>query len=376
MSHRTFEKFQLGHLNLPNHLLMAPMTRSRAPGAIPNAMMADYYRQRATAGLIVTEGTSPSANGMGYARIPGIYNQAQVAGWKLTTDAVHQAGGRIFLQFMHTGRIFHPLNLPAGAEGVAPSAIAAKGQMWTDQQQMQDQPVPRALRHEELAQVRDEFVRAARLAIEAGFDGVELHGANGYLMEQFLNPASNQRTDEYGGSVANRTRFVLEVTRAVAEAIGPERTGIRLSPWNPFGDQPAYPEIEETYALLAEEFQQLNLAYLHLVDPTRPDGPPEPAQTVRTIRAKFTNPLILNGGYSTVARIEEALTSGRADLVSIGRPFLANPDLVRRLRDGLPLTPPNPATFYAPGPGGLADGYLDYPTVEQEKAHAAEVAHA
>ena len=376
MSNQAFDTFQLGHLTLPNHLVMAPMTRSRTPGTIPNALMAEYYAQRATAGLIITEGTSPAANGMGYARIPGLYNQAQVAGWKLTTDAVHAAGGRIFLQFMHTGRIFHPLNLPAGAEGVAPSAIAAKGQMWTDQQQMQDQPVPRALRHEELAQVRDEFVQAAKLAIEAGFDGVELHGANGYLLEQFLNPASNQRTDEYGGSVAKRTRFVLEVTRAVAEAIGPERTAIRLSPWNPFGDQPNYPEIEETYALLAEEFQKLNLVYLHLIDPTRPDGPPEPAQTVRTIRAKFTNPLILNGGYSTMARINETLASGRADLVSIGKPFVSNPDLVHRLQENLPLAPPNPATFYAPGPGGLADGYTDYPTAAQEKAKTAEAAPA
>ena len=375
MSHQAFAPFQLGPLTLPNHLMMAAMTRSRAPGTVPNAMMATYYSQRATAGLIVTEGTSPSLNGMGYARIPGLYNQAQVDGWKLTTDAVHQAGGKIFVQFMHTGRIFHPLNLPAGAEGVAPSAIAAKGQMWTDQQQLQDQPVPRALTTAEVKAAVQEHVHAARLALEAGFDGVELHGANGYLLEQFLNPASNQRTDEYGGSVAKRSRFVLEVAQAVAEAIGAERTGIRLSPWSTFGDQPNYPEIEETYAYLAEELQKLNLVYLHLVDPTRPDGPPEPAQTVRTIRAKFTGPLILNGGYNTVARIDETLASGRAELISIGRPFVSNPDLVHRLQDSLPLAPSNPATYYAPGPTGLAEGYTDYPTVEQEKAQPVEAAH-
>ena len=364
MSTIAFEPTKLGALSLANHLVMAPMTRSRAPGTIPNALMAEYYGQRATAGLIVTEGTSPAPNGIGYARIPGLYNQAQVAGWRLTTDAVHERGGKIFVQFMHTGRIFHPLNLPAGAEGVAPSAVAAKGQMWTDQQQMQDQPVPRALTTAEVQAAVQQHVHAARLALEAGFDGVELHGANGYLLEQFLNPNSNQRTDEYGGSVENRARFVLEVARAVAGAIGAGRTGIRLSPWSTFNDQPHYPEIEETYAYLAAELQKMGLAYLHLVDPTRPDSKPEIGRTVQAIRAAFTNSLILNGGYDTVARIDEALTSGRADLISIGRPYVSNPDLVARLKDGLPLAPSNPATYYAPGPGGLADGYTDYPTAQ------------
>ncbi len=366
MSNTAFEPAKLGALALSNHLVMAPMTRSRALGSIPNAMMAEYYRQRASAGLIITEGTSPSAAGMGYARIPGLYNPEQVAGWKLTTEAVHAAGGKIFVQFMHCGRIFHPLNLPAGAEAVAPSAVAAQGQMWTDQQQMQAMPTPRALTTAEVRSVVQEHVQAARLALEAGFDGVELHGANGYLLEQFLNPASNQRTDEYGGSVENRVRFVLEVAKAVAEAIGPERTGIRLSPWSTFNDQPTYPEIEATYALLAGELQQLNLAYLHLVDPARPGGPAEVAQTVATIRQQFTNPMILNGGYDALPRIEESLSSGRAQLISIGRPYVSNPDLVARLQQHIPLTPGNPATYYAPGPTGFAEGYTDYPTAKAE----------
>ena len=368
MSNKLFAPAQLGPLTLANHVVMAPMTRNRAPGNVPNELMAEYYRQRATAGLIITEGTSPAANGLGYARIPGLFNAEQATNWQRVTETVHHRGGHIFVQLMHTGRVFHPLNLPAGAEGVAPSAVAAVGEMWTDQQQMQPQPAPRALRPEELAQVRDEYVHSAKLAIEAGFDGVELHGANGYLLEQFLNPNANQRTDSYGGSVQNRARFVLEVTRAVAEAIGAERTGIRLSPWGPFNDMAHYPEIDETYAYLAEELQKIGVVYVHLVDHQSMGAPSVPAETVATIRQRFTNTLILSGGYDTVARAEEALESGRADLVAFGRPFIANPDLVERLKAGLPLAQPDLATFYAPGPNGFADGYTDYPTADGQPA--------
>ena len=369
MSNKAFEPAHLGPLTLANHLVMAPMTRNRALGNVPNELMAEYYRQRATAGLIITEGTSPAANGLGYARIPGLFNQDQATNWQRVTETVHHHGGHIFIQLMHTGRVFHPLNLPAGAEGVGPSAIAAAGgQMWTDQAQMQAQPAPRAIRSEELAQVRDEYVHSAKLAMEAGFDGVELHGANGYLLEQFLNPASNQRTDEYGGSVQNRARFVLEVTRAVVEAIGAERTGIRLSPWGQFNDTPNYPEIDETYAYLAEELQKIGVVYLHLVDHQSMGAPAVPAATVATIREKFTNTLILSGGYTTLAQIDEALDSGRADLVAIGRPYISNPDLVERLKAGQPLAEADQATFYAPGPGGFADGYTDYPTADGQPA--------
>jgi N-ethylmaleimide reductase len=368
MTHKAFEPAQLGPLTLTNHIVMAPMTRSRALGNVPNELMAEYYRQRATAGLIITEGTSPSADGLGYARIPGLFNQEHVVNWRRITQTVHHHGGHIFVQLMHTGRIYHELNLPAGAEGVAPSAVAAAGEMWTDQEQMKSHPTPRALATEELGRVRDEFVQSAKLALEAGFDGVELHGANGYLLEQFLNPVSNQRTDKYGGSVQNRARFVLEVTRAVAEAIGAERTGIRLSPWGMASDMPHYPEIDETYAYLAEELQKIGIVYLHLVDHASMGAPAVPAATVDTVRAKFTNTLILSGGYNTVAAIDEALASGRADLVAIGRPFLGNPDLVERLENNQPLADFDPATLYAPGPNGFQDGYTTYPTADGQPA--------
>ena len=367
MSKTAFSPAKLGPLTLTNHLVMAPMTRSRALGNVPNELMAEYYRQRATAGLIITEGTSPSADGLGYARIPGLFNQEQVTNWQRITETVHHHGGHIFVQLMHTGRVFHGLNLPEGAEGIAPSAVAATGQMWTDQQQMQDHPAPRELRTDELARVRDEFVHSAKLAIEAGFDGVELHGANGYFLEQFLNPASNQRTDAYGGSVQNRARFVLEVTRAVAEAIGTERTGIRLSPWGVFNDMPTYAEIDETYNYLAEELQKIGIVYLHLVDHAGMGAPAVPAGTVPALRERFTNTLILSGNYHTVERIEEAL-AGPADLIAIGRPFISNPDLVARLQNGQPLAEADQATFYAPGPGGFADGYTDYPLANGEPA--------
>lgn len=355
------EPTHLGPLALANHIVMAPMTRSRAPGAVPNALMAEYYRQRAGAGLIITEGTAPAADGVGYARIPGLYDAAQVAGWRCVTDAVHDAGGRIFVQLMHCGRVAHPLNLPNGAEIVAPSAVAARAKMWTDQAQLQDMPVPRALGTDEVRAVVRQHVRSAELALDAGFDGVELHGANGYLLEQFLNPAANRRTDRYGGSVEHRARFVVEAAGAVAEAIGAERTGVRLSPFSTFNDQPRYPETFETYAHLAAALQRLDLAYLHLVDPTRPDSKPEVAETVAAMRRLFTNPVILNGGYDALPRIEDALGSGRAQLIAVGRPYVANPDFVERLRDGLPLTAGDPATYYAPGPNGLADGYTTYP---------------
>ena len=368
MTQQLFSPARLGSLTLRNRLAMAPMTRCRALGNVPNAMMAEYYQQRATAGLIITEGTSPSPHGLGYARMPGLFNPQHVAGWRLSTDAVHQLGGRIFVQLMHAGRIHHPLNLPEGATAVGPSAVAAAGEMWTDQEQMQPHPAPRALETAEIGAVVDEFVQSAKLAIEAGFDGVELHGANGYLLEQFLHPVANQRTDAYGGSVENRARFVLEVAAAVAAAIGAERTGIRLSPWGVFSDMPHYPEIDQTYAYLAQELQKLNLVYLHLVDHASMGAPAVPAATVQAIRGTFTNALILSGGYNTAAEAEEALTQRGADLVAIGRPFISNPDLVERLRQGAELAPYDPNTFYAPGPNGFAEGYTDYPALAETAA--------
>ncbi|WP_375417914.1 alkene reductase [uncultured Hymenobacter sp.] len=370
MSQKLFSPARLGSLTLRNHLVMAPMTRARALGNVPNEMVAEYYAQRATAGLIISEGTSPSPHGLGYARMPGLFNQQQVAGWQLTTTAVHAQGGHIFVQLMHAGRVHHPLNLPEGAAAVGPSAVAAAGEMWTDQQQMQPHPAPRALAAEEVGDVVQEFVKSAQLAIEAGFDGVELHGANGYLLEQFLHPVANQRTDQYGGSVENRARFVLEVAAAVVAAIGAERTGIRLSPWGVASDMPHYPEIHETYLYLAQELQKLNLVYLHLVDHESMGAPTVPAETVAAMRQAFTNTLILSGGYNTAAEAEEALSSRGADLVAIGRPFISNPDLVERLRQGAELAPYDPNTFYAPGPEGFQQGYTDYPALSGQPALA------
>lgn len=249
-NYKLFSPAKIGAIELRNHIVMSPMTRSRAIGNVPNDLMVKYYTQRADAGLIITEGTSPSPNGLGYARIPGIFNQRQIDGWKKITDAVHQKGGKIFIQLMHTGRVSHPLNLPEGAHILAPSAIKAEGQMWTDTQQMQPQPVPIAMTAEELAETKTEYVTAAKNAIAAGFDGVELHSANGYLLEQFISPFSNIRTDNYGGSIENRTRFVVEVGNEVASAIGKEKTGIRVSPYGVFNDMPHYPEIDATYNYL------------------------------------------------------------------------------------------------------------------------------
>jgi N-ethylmaleimide reductase len=370
MASKLFSPAQLGSISLQNHIVMAPMTRSRALGNVPGPLEAEYYAQRASAGLIITEGTSPSANGLGYARIPGLFTPEHVAGWKLVTSAVHAKGGRIFVQLMHTGRVSHPLNMAADAEIVAPSAIAAAGAMWTDQQQMQPQPAPRELTTAEVKAVVQEYINSAKLAIEAGFDGVEIHAANGYLVDQFLNPKSNQRTDEYGGSFENRARFALEIARGMVAAIGAERTGIRVSPYGAFNDvAPTFDDINDLYRHLATELQQLNLGYLHIVDHESMGAPAVPAEVVTDIRQRFTNTLILSGGYDA-ERAEADLQSGRADLVAFGRPFISNPDLVARLEQGAELADADQATFYAPGPEGFHQGYTDYPALVETEAAA------
>ncbi len=339
---------------------MAPMTRSRAIGNIPNDLIATYYEQRASAGLIITEGTSPSPNGLGYSRIPGIFSEAQIAGWKKTTEAVHQKGGKIFIQFMHTGRMGHPLNLPQGAEIIAPSAIAAPGQMFTDSQGMQDMPLPHAMTHEEILQTKKEFMKSAINAITAGFDGVELHGANGYLLEQFLSPHSNTRTDDYGGSIENRCRFVIEVAEAVGNAIGMDKTAIRLSPYGVNGGMFPYPEIEETYTYLASRLDALGILYIHLVDHSSMGAPEVPLAIKQTIRKKLRNTLILAGGYSKETA-ERDLQSGLADLIAFGRPFITNPDLIERMMNGWALnTDLDVNTLYSPG----AQGFTDYPAFQ------------
>ena len=353
-----FTPFALGDLTLNNRVVMAPMTRSRAIDNIPNALMAAYYAQRAEAGLLVTEGIAPSPNGLGYARIPGLFSAAQVEGWRSVTQAVHAAGGRIFAQLMHVGRVGHPHNMPGGAELVAPSAIAAAGQMYTDAAGPQDHPTPRAMDAADLDQARDEYVQAARNAVDAGFDGVELHAANGYLLDQFINPASNQRTDAYGGSVHNRSRFVVEVAKAAAAAIGAGRVGIRVSPYGAFNDVTPHDETHAQHTHLAQALAPIGLAYLHIVDHSSMGAPPVDPATKSAIRAAFGGTIILSGGYDR-ARAEADLVEGKGELVAFGRPFISNPDLVARLRADAALTAPDFSTFYTPG----AAGYTDYPTL-------------
>lgn len=350
-----FSSYQLGSLSLKNRVVMAPMTRSRSIGNVPGPIVAKYYAQRAEAGLIITEGTSPSANGLGYPRIPGLFNQDQVAGWKLTTDAVHKAGSRIFVQLMHTGRVSAQQNLPAGATIVAPSAIAAPGQMYTDSAGMQDHPVPHAMTAEQIETAINEYVHSAKLAIEAGFDGVELHGANGYLIEQFLNVASNQRTDEWGGSLTNRIRFAVEVARRTAAAIGGDKLGIRLSPYGVFNGSTLDAETDAVYLKLTEELSALKLVYVHVVDHSAMGAPKPSESLIRGMRAAFKGTFILSGGYDA-ARAEADLQEHHGDLVAFGSKFLSNPTLVTKLKTGAEMTPPDMATFYTPG----EKGYTDY----------------
>jgi len=355
-----FSKTVLGLQTLQNHLVMAPMTRSRATDNIPGALMVEYYAQRATAGLIITEGTSPSPNGLGYPRIPGIFSPAQVEGWKRITDAVHAKGAKMFVQIMHCGRIVHPLNLPAGARLLAPSAVAADGEMYTDAEGMKPHPVPQAMTEADIKATINEFVQAAKNAVAAGFDGIELHSANGYLLEQFIRPNTNQRTDGYSGTIENRARFLLEVAEAVMGAIGKDKVGIRLSPFGVFNDMPLYDTMEADYTYLAQQLNARGLVYIHLVDHSPMGAPPVPDAMKTTFRKLFKRTLILSGGYDA-ERAESDLAAGKCDLIAVGRPFLANPDLVARWRTGAAVNAPDMATFYTPGP----KGYTDYPVLKK-----------
>ena len=353
-----YSKTNLGPLTLQNHLVMSPLTRSRATGNVPNDLMKQYYEQRASAGLIITEGTSPSPNGLGYARIPGIFSDAQVAGWKKITSAVHARGAKIFVQLMHTGRVSHPLNLPAGAKVLAPSAIPAAGQMFTDAEGLKPHPTPVAMTEADIKTTIGEYAQAAKNAVAAGFDGIELHGANGYLLEQFIRPNSNQRTDAYGGSIENRARFVLEVAASAIAAIGKDKVGIRLSPYGVFNDMPLYPEMEADYTYLAGKLNALGLVYVHLVDHSSMGAPAVPDSIKTVFHTAFKGSLILSGGYDA-KRAEADLAAGKADLIAVGKPFLANPDLVERWKANAAVNAPDMATFYTPGP----KGYIDYPAL-------------
>ncbi|MEG0184028.1 MAG: alkene reductase [Stenotrophomonas sp.] len=368
-----FTPYRLGALTLPNRIVMPPMTRSRAAdGNVATALMAAYYAQRASAGLIVSEGTQISQQGQGYAWTPGIHEDAQIAGWRDVTDAVHAAGGRIVAQLWHVGRVSHTALQPDGGAPVSSSALQAEGvKVFVDPQgrgpqggvgEMVQHAMPRALTIEEIPGIVRDYAQAARNAIAAGFDGIELHGANGYLINQFIDSQANQRTDAYGGPLQNRLRFLREVVEAVAEAIGAERVGVRLAPLTTL--QGAVDDTPQaTYLAAAHLLDSIGVGYLHIAEADWDDAPVMPVAFKEALRMLYRGTLIYAGKY-TVERAEEALTKGWTDLIAFGRPFIANPDLPERLRQGLPLNAPDKATFF----GGGAEGFTDYPVAETAEA--------
>ena len=358
---RAFDAVKIGSWELPQSFVMAPLTRNRAgAGNAPTELNATYYGQRAGAGLIITEGIAPSAVGQGYLNVPGLYTAEQVAGWRLVADAVHAEGGHVVAQLMHAGRIAHADN-KGGAETITASAVQAPGEMITaDGPKPHD--VPRALETDELAGIVQDYVTAATNAVEAGLDGVEIHSANGYLLHQFLDPTINQRTDSHGGTPENRARLVIEVVTAVAEAIGAEKVGLRISPGHAFngvGEEIGSADLAATYTALVEGVAPLGLAYLSMLA-----SPLEPLESlVKDLRARFGGPVLLNDGFgavTTLESVESLLATGLAEAIVVGRPFLANPDLSERWKQGAELNEPNPDTFY----GGGAEGYTDYPALE------------
>ncbi len=365
-----FDPIEVGALDLPNRIVMAPLTRNRSPNAVPGDLTVTYYRQRAGAGLLITEATAISHQGQGYAHVPGLYAPEQIAGWRKVTDAVHEAGGRIVVQLWHVGRISHVLLQPGGAKPVAPSAIRAKSKTYLIDEDgsgaFDDTSEPRALDIGEIPGIVEDYRRAARAAVEeAGFDGVEIHAANGYLIDQFLRSGSNHRTDAYGGSVGNRARFLFEVAEAVTGAVGGDRTGIRLSPVTPAND--AFdPDPQPLFNHVAEGLASYGLAYVHVIegatggDRTFQQGgqPFDYAAFKAAYRdAGGKAAWLLNNGYDKELA-EQAVAGGTADLVAFGRLFISNPDLVERLRKDIDLAAPDKNTFY----GGGAKGYIDYPT--------------
>ena len=355
-----FSPLKVGALTLPNRVLMAPLTRCRAEGAnVPTDLMAEYYAQRASAGLIIAEATTVSPRGHGYPNTPGIYTDEQVAGWKKVTSAVHAKGGRIFLQLWHVGRISHPAFQPNGELPVAPSAIKPAGQLWTGKE-MADYVTPHALALEEIPGIVAEYVKGARLAKEAGFDGVEIHNANGYLLDQFLRSGSNTRSDGYGNSLAARARLTLEVVNACISVWGSDRVGIRLSPGGVFNDMSDANPLE-TFGYLLRELSKLEIAYAHVTRVTAQDIAHGAASGVgpKELRKDFKGVLITAGGFDR-AQAEQAIAEGWADAIAYGVPFLTNPDLPRRLQENLALNTPDEATFYASG----AKGYTDYPAAK------------
>ncbi len=360
-----FEPFDHNGLSLKNRIVMAPMTRSRAIDNIPNDLMAQYYAQRKDVGLIITEGTAPSPESLGYPRIPGIFSKQQIAGWQKITSKVHQNKSKIFLQLMHTGRIGHQDNLPPNEKLVGPSDIPAAGTIFTDTKGFQAHSKPRALTEREINALVSNFVQAAKNAITAGFDGVEIHGANGYLIEQFLHPHINNRSDAYGGSIERRAKLGIEIAKSIAAEIGPERTGIRLSPFSNLGDLPNYDkeETHATYVYLAQEFNKIGLAYIHISL-----NPNIPKKTLQHLRNTYNGSIIYCNGFDKDSA-QKAIDSKATDLVAFGRNFLSNPDFVNRLKEDNTLNEVDYSHLYTPG----SKGYVDYPVfrLESKKTQSA-----
>lgn len=373
LAEKLFQPVRLGPFTLPQRMVMAPLTRSRAhqPGNVPSPLNACYYAQRASAALIISEATQVSLQGQGYAWTPGIHSREQVEGWRLVTDAVHEAGGLIFMQLWHVGRISHPALQPDGMLPVAPSAITPSGNAFIENDKGEGALVPfvrpRALQLEELPYLVLQYVRGARHALRARFDGVEIHAANGYLLDQFINSNSNQRTDLYGGPIENRARLLMEVVEAVSEVWGSDRVGVRLSPLGTFNDM-GDDDPETTFGYIADKLSDYQLAYLHIVNPAtaaiEKGNEPDPLarRMLALIRAQYHGPLIVAGGFDH-ATAEAWLQQGKADLIAFGRKLLANPDLPERFRRHAPLNADDPSTYY----GGGAKGYTDYPTLAQEQ---------
>ena len=350
--------YQLDGTVLKNRVVMAPMTRNRCVNNIPGEMVAIYYAQRAEAGLIITEGTSPSLNGLGYPRIPGLFNQLQVQGWKKVTDAVHRADGKIFVQLMHTGRVSHSDNLPPNGKILAPSAKKLSGQIFTDISGMSPYPTPEEMSEAQIENTIEEYASSAELAILAGFDGVEIHAANGYLVDQFLNTASNARLDSWGGSVENRIRFASQVAKRIAERIGPSKVGMRLSPFGTFNGMEIDFYTAEVYEQLAKEMNKIGIVCLHVIDLSSGDDISKVQNVIFKIRNNFKNTLILSGGYDP-DKAEQDLTENKADLIAFGRPFIANPKLITKIKNGKSFIEPDASTFYTVG----EKGFIDYPSV-------------
>lgn len=364
---KLFQPTRIGSIDIANRVVMAPLTRSRADesaGDVPGSdLNVEYYRQRSGAGLIISEGTQVSPVGKGYMATPGIYSDAQIEGWKRITAAVHSAGSKMLAQIWHVGRITHP-DLSAGAQPIAPSAIAPRGVVAYTRNGKVEIPVPQAMSVEQIAEVVAQFRRAAANAMRAGFDGVEIHGANGYLIDQFLRDGANQRDDAYGGSVAGRCRFALEIVDAVVAEIGAGHVGIRLSPLTPFNDL-SDSNPQRSFDHLVEQLDRRGIAFVHFIEGATGGSREVPGFDYAKARKSFRGTYIANNGYDRALAID-AVESGRADAVAFGRSFIANPDLVQRLRRNAPLNTPDPKSFYTPGPVG----YTDYPSLEEQAEKA------